>query len=146
MNNTSDVLAAIAIVVSLGSAAYQWYLDSRINKINLEADYFKTLYSQHLLYELPKARAYMRFSNGRLKDIDALIGELNKIRQDSLYFMYADKDFYTDIKIALGNLEDYLVKMGEESLNEEEQTEVFEQVQRKLEDIYKIFNDKFVGN
>lgn len=57
-SDTSDVLSAIAIIVSLGSAAYQWYLDTRMNKINLEADYFKTLYSEHLLYKIPKATVY----------------------------------------------------------------------------------------
>lgn len=144
-SNTSDVLAAIAIVVSLVSAAYQWYLDTRMNKINLEADYFKTLYSEHLLYKLPKARACMRFSNGKLTDIDRILDELNAIRQDSLYFMFADNDFYTDIKIELRALEDYLVEEGERILSQEEQEKVWEIIQIKLETIYKVFNCKYTG-
>ena len=60
-SNTSDVLALIAIIVALGSAAFQWYLDTHMNKVNLEADYFRALYSEHLLYKLPQARKYINF-------------------------------------------------------------------------------------
>ena len=82
--DTSDVLALIAIVVSIGSAFFQWYMDSHINKVNLEADYFKELYSKHLLYELPRARGYIRFDNNKLVDFDKLLDELSEIRQNSL--------------------------------------------------------------
>lgn len=93
-SDTSDILAAIAIIVSLGSAAYQWYLDSHMNRVNLEADYFKELYMEHLLYDLPKARKYIRITNKKLVDFDKMIDELRTIRQNSLYFLYADKNFY----------------------------------------------------
>lgn len=145
-SDTSDVLSAIAIIVSLGSAAYQWYLDTRMNKINLEADYFKTLYSEHLLYKIPKARAYIHFQNGKLCDIDSMLDALNAVRQDSLYFMFTDYDFYTNIKIQLQNLEDFLVEKAEKELDIDEQERVLRQIEIKLEIIYKIFNDKYVGN
>ncbi len=71
--STSDILSLIAIIVSLGSAAYQWYLDSHMNQVNLESEYFKSLYSKHLLYDLPIARKYIRFDQNKLVDIDLLI-------------------------------------------------------------------------
>lgn len=143
--NTSDVLSAIAIIVSIVSAAYQWYLDTHMNKVNLEADYFKTLYSEHLLHDLPKARSYISFRKNKLVGIDPLIDELNAIRQESLYFLYADKDFYTDAKLVLRDLEDYLIKVGNQNTPLESQAAVMAQIQRRLENIYKIFNDKYIG-
>lgn len=59
--------------------------------------------------------------------------------------MFADNDFYTDIKIELRALEDYLVKEGERVLSQEEQEKVWEITQIKLETIYKVFNCKYTG-
>lgn len=145
-SNTSDVLALIAIIVALGSAAFQWYLDTHMNKVNLEADYFRALYSEHLLYKLPKARKYINFENKKLVHVDMFLEELNAIRQNSLYFMYADIDFFTDIKIELQKLEDYLIDTGNQIVDEEEQEDVFVQIQYMLEGIYKLFNNKYIGN
>lgn len=143
--STSDILSIIAIVVSLGSAAYQWYLDSHMNKVNLESEYFKALYSKHLLYDLPIARKYIRFSGNSLVDIDLLIDELNSIRNDSLYFKYADFDFYNDAKIVLQQLEDYLIDASQRIVNAEEQKIILEQIEIKLGSIYKVFGNKYIG-
>lgn len=143
--STSDILALIAIIVSLGSAAYQWYLDSHMNQVNLESEYFKSLYSKHLLYDLPIARKYIRFDQNKLVDIDLLIDELNSIRNDSLFFKYADIDFYTDAKIVLQQLEDYLIDSSQRVLTDEEQKTVLEQIEIKLKSVYRTFGNKYIG-
>ncbi len=143
--STSDILSLIAIIVSLGSAAYQWYLDSHMNQVNLESEYFKSLYSKHLLYDLPIARKYIRFDQNKLVDIDLLIDELNSIRNDSLFFKYADIDFYTDAKIVLQQLEDYLIDSSQRVLTDEEQKTVLEQIEIKLKSVYRTFGNKYIG-
>ncbi len=75
-----------------------------------------------------------------------MLDALNAVRQDSLYFMFTDNDFYTNIKIQLQNLEDFLVEKAEKELDIDEQERVLRQIEIKLEIIYKIFNDKYVGN
>ena len=60
--------------------------------------------------------------------------------------MYADIDFFTDIKIELQKLEDYLIDTGNQIVDEEEQKDVFVQIQYMLERIYKLFNNKYIGN
>lgn len=139
---TSDILAFIAIVISVVSMQFT----KHTNKVNLEADYFKTLYSQHLLYDLPRARRYLRFHENRLVDYGQLLDEIEGIIGDSLYFRYADRDFYENAKNFLQNLEDYLIEMGEKNLNGTEQENVSTEIQVKLERIYELFNDKFIGN
>ena len=143
--STSDILSLIAIIVSLGSAAYQWYLDSHMNQVNLESEYFKSLYSKHLLYDLPIARKYIRFDQNKLVDIDLLIDQLNSIRNDSLFFKYADIDFYTDAKIVLQQLEDYLIDSSQRVLTDEEQKTVLEQIEIKLKSVYRTFGNKYIG-
>ena len=144
--DTSDVLALIAIVVSIGSAFFQWYMDSHINKVNLEADYFKELYSKHLLYEIPRARGYIRFDNNKLVDFDKLLDELSEIRQNSLYFSYADSDFYLDVKNALQGLEDYLIEISSREFKGKQQDDIKKQIQTELQKIYKLFNSKSQSN
>lgn len=142
----SDVLSILAIIVSIASAMFQWYFDKRMNKINLESEYFSSLYLEHLLHKLPMARNRLNFSNNRLIDFDALVDELNLIRRDSLYFKYVDTDFYSRAKFKLQSLEDYLINLSEKKLNSNEQKEAFKQIEVMLESIYKIFSDKYIGN
>lgn len=143
--DTSDVLSAIAIVVSICSAAYQWYLDSHMNRTNLEAEYFRNLYMKSLLYHLPASRKYIRFSRKRLVDFDEMVKELNTIRQNSLYFLYSDPNFYDCIKKATQDLEDYLIESSQKNIEVEDEMNVLQTIQQKIEEIYKILNNKYIG-
>lgn len=144
-SNTSDIIAIIAILVSLWTAIKQWRNDLHVNKINLEADYFKELYSKLLLYELPKARRYLLFSEGKLCYIDRLIDELNNIRQNSVYFLYMDEEFYEKLKATLSELEDYLFTCSEQVITDENQQVVMEEIQERIKSVYGILSKKFYG-
>lgn len=141
----SDIIAIIAIVVSITSVLYQWKKDLKLNAVNLEAEYFQKIYERHLLSELPKARKYIFFSNNKLKDYDKLMDELNAIRNDSLYFMYSDKKYYENLKNALQELEDYLGNCGNKEFSKENQDVIFNDIQEKIEEIYNIIISKYHG-
>lgn len=141
----SDILSIIAIIVSGGLAIHQWRRDSHANLVNLEADYFKELYMEHLLHQLPRARTYLHFQNGILKDIDNLLDELNAIRNDSLYFMYVDSEFYQQLKCKLQELEDYIIVVSDQYIEKDNHQEVFDNIQMHLEELYKILSNKYHG-
>lgn len=142
----AEIVAVLAILVSIGTAIKQWNHDLRVNKINLEADYFRSLYSEHLLHKLPKARSYLRFSGGKLVDVDKLVDELNQIRQDSLYFKYSDEVFYEKLKTSLRALEDYIITCSEQNIrSQENQNEVTDQIQEKMKEIYEVLSKKYHG-
>lgn len=143
--SSSDVIAVLAIIVSLGSAFYQWYLDSYTNKINLEAEYFKELFLDHLIEKIPKARTYIRFQNGRLTDIDRLVEELKILNQKSLFYKYWDRNFYANLKSEVQGLEDYLIETADSPLTFSEQNKAMDEIQRKLEVIYSILGKKYIG-
>lgn len=144
--DTSDIVAIIAILVSLGTAIKQWCNDLHVNKVNLESDYFKELYTEILLYEIPKARSYLIFIDGELCYIDNLINELNNIRQRSIYFLYMDEPFYENLKYALRDLEDYLFTCSEQVINDDEnQQVVMDEIQLKIKSVYEILSKKFYG-
>ena len=125
----SDYIAIIAILVSIATAIKQWHHDIHMNRMNLEADYFKELYSEHLLHELPKVRKYLYFRDGKLSDVDPL-----------------DNAFYLKLKKSLSDLEDYLCTCSEQEIdNYTNQTVVMDEIQNKLTNIYKILSKKYHG-
>lgn len=52
----TDVLAVIAIVVSIGAAAIGYYNDKKINNINIDIQYYDKVYSEYLLERIPECR------------------------------------------------------------------------------------------
>lgn len=141
----TDVLAIVAIIISIFSVYYQWRNDLKLNSVNLEAEYFQKIYEKHLLYELPQARKYIFFQNNRLKDYDKLMDELNAIRNDSLYFLYSDKQFYEELKFALQDLEDFLGNCGNKEFTTENQQVILDEIQVKIEEIYNIIIKRYHG-
>lgn len=143
--DTSDVLSVIAIVIAILSAVYQWRNDMKLNTINLEAEYFKKIYEEHLLYKLPQARKYIFFQGNRLKDYEKLMDELNEIRNASLYFLYSDKKFYDELKLVLQDLEDYLGNCGNQEITDGNQEIVLKEIQEKIQEIYSTIIRKYHG-
>lgn len=140
------ILSIIAIIISLSVAIVEYIRDYRISKTSLEADYFREIFMKHLIYNIPNARKYIRFDrNKKLKDTKNLRDELNKLRQDSLYFMYNDITFYDLIKNKSQDLENYLTSNEDKTFIGEEQTSVFNYIQESLISLYKIINDKYLG-
>lgn len=112
----------------------------------METEYFDSLYKDYLLNKLPKARAKMLIGQDyKLIGSQELTQLLNSMRQDSLYFMYADSKFYNDLKTKLQSLEDYIVNHEDQKLIAEEQTEFFNNIQRQIMGIYDLMLKKHNG-
>ena len=141
----SDAISFFAILVSVGTVIYQMINDRKLNAINLEAEYFKEIYGKYLLYEIPNARKRLQFINKTLSGQKNLMGILNEIRHDSIYFLYTDKKFYENIKFLTQDLEDYLANCANISFSLENQEVVFNEIQEKLENIYDTLIKKYHG-
>lgn len=127
-------------------AVIEFIKDSKMNQINLESEYFKDIYKDHLVYKIPTARKYIKFSmDNELEGTDKLIEELQQIRQESLYFQYNNAQFYDKLKGVLQNLEDYLVNNAGKKFVGEEQTQVYNYIKNAIDEIYKIISDGFLG-
>ena len=142
----SNILSILAITVSIAVVFIEWIKDSRLNRVNLESEYFRDIYKEHLIYGIPKARGYIKFDvEDRLTGIDNMINELQKIRQDSLYFQYNNKDFYCELKVALQALEDYLVNSGGKVFSGEDQSEFYNNLKEGINKIYRIVSKGYLG-
>ena len=78
-------------------------------------------------------------------DADKLINELQKLRQDSLYFQYNNPEFYKQLKETIQNLEDYLVTNTGKEFIGEEQTIVYNTIKDNINEIYRIISNGYLG-
>lgn len=138
----SIVISIISLIISIIIAVKQYNMSRK----SLESEYFNDIYKKHLIKNIPNARKYVRFDEGKLVDIQDMLSVLNDIRNDSLYYLYNDKEFYLKLKAACQGLEDFLVISSQRTLIGEEQTDILNELQHRLTDIYKITNNKFIGD
>lgn len=138
------LLSVIAIIISIGSIFFEYFWNQKINRTNLEADFFKDIYGVYLMKKIPEARRIIHYNNNNISDTDDLIRVLNEIRQDSLFYKYKDKDYYKLLCKNLQGLEDKLVeKTGR--MSDDDYAEFIQEINTDIENIYDIIMRKYVG-
>ncbi len=146
-----DIIALIcsilAVIISIVTIVVDYARDMRINTINLNSVYFDEIFKEHLIYKLPQSRRTLTISSsGKLNGTQNLINELNQIRKDSLYFCYADNEFYKGLWDRLTSLEDYIVCSEMENFSEDVKKQNFYyKIQISINDIYRYINSKQFG-
>ena len=140
------IISLLALLLSVYVAIAESKRDYKITKISIEFEFYREIYKEHLIKNIPEARNYMRIDKeGRLKDAQPLIDELNKIRRDSLYFLYNNKPFYMKLKNKLQTLEDYVIKSEEKLLMGEDQMFFWNSIQNQLNGIYEVISQAYCG-
>ncbi len=139
-------IAIFALIISIVVAVNESQRETKINQINLEAEYYREIYKEHLVKGIPNARKYIGFTaDGKLRDTKELRDELNTIRQDSLYFLYANKSYYVGLRKITQDLEDFLISNEDSIFEGEERTELLNEIQRKIRKLYKYISDNYLG-
>lgn len=138
------VLSVLAIIISVGSVIFEYFWNQKINRTNLEADFFKDIYGEYLMKRIPEARNVIHYNNQIVSDTEDLINVLNDIRQSSLFYKYKDKGYYKILCGKLQGLEDKLVqKTGE--MSDDDYAEFIQEMNADIEGIYDIIMKKYIG-
>ena len=139
------VASFISIVVAIVCAVITFIQNRKINDVNIKAKYFEKIFDPYLIDKIPQARKYLRFENNRLVDGNELSNVLSELMNAALYFRYDNINFYKQLKESVRELDDYIMNNGNIESEQEEQGQVFLEIQRKLEKLYKCINDHSVG-
>lgn len=139
----SDILAIVAIIVSVGTLFWQSYKSEKHHTANLEAEYYKVIYWDYLLKKIPQARNLVVHSKNGLTGESMIIEVLNNLRKDSLFFKYKDPKFYEDIKTKTQMLEDLYTDPGE--LDNDNFINFYCKAEKLLSEIYRIINKQYLG-
>lgn len=138
------VLSIIAILISIFAAGFEYLWNNRINKANLEADFFKDIYNDFLVKKIPEARNIIHYNNEILDDVDSLVDVLNDMRRASLFFKYKDKSYYKALCIKLQALEDKLVQKSGH-MSPDDFASFTMEINQDIEHIYEIIMKKYIG-
>ena len=111
----------------------------------MNARIYSEIFDEFLIERIPKARTYLRFESNKLVDSDQLSDTLADLLNTILYFRYAYKKFYELLHSQIQDIEDFVLECGNKQFVQEEQGRVFDQIQEKLEKLYKIVNDNYIG-
>ncbi|MGX7202408.1 hypothetical protein BCR22_07460 [Enterococcus plantarum] len=139
-------LSIIAVIVSVVSLFWQNYKENKHHKANLESEYFKEIYLDYLVNEIPKARKPIVFSNGKIIGTDQMIEVLNNIRQDSLFFKFEDNKYYDQIYSKLQSLENKYVESSDVNMTNDEFSKFHSETDSSMTEIYRIITNKYIGN
>ena len=140
------IIAALSLIISIFVAISQHNQQKNIHQASLNAKYHEIIFIQHLIHDIPDTRKYIRFDEtGRLTDTEKFTTELNTMLSGALYYKYKDYAFYKKMKKSIEELEDYVMGCGNKTHEQEEQAEVYKVISEKLEIVYKIINDQYLG-
>ncbi|KST97857.1 hypothetical protein [Lactococcus lactis] len=139
----SSILSIIAIIISIGTLFFQNYKNEKHHRTNLEAGYFKDIYLEYLLKEIPRSRQKVIFNGEKITGTDDIIEVLNLIRQDSLFFKYKSPEYYRKIVHKIQELEDKYI--DPKVSDSDSFAEFHAEVEKLLSDIYRIIFDEYLG-
>lgn len=137
-------LSMLALFISLGTAAFEYFWNIKINKTNLESEFVMDIYREFLIVKIPEARNYIHYGDEVLRDTDKLVDVLNEIRHASLFYKYKDKAYYHHLCKKLQLLEDKLI-MGTGSMTNDEFVMFNNELNGSIEEIYSIIMKKYKG-
>lgn len=143
--DTSDIIAILALVVSTIVAVVGYFQNKKQNAGGLNAYYFNEIYSTHLIKNIPNARKRLTINyKGKIVGYEDLVKEMKNIQKDSLYYKYTDKVYFEKLKKAAQGIEDYITNNLGKMFEGEEQTDFLNNLYEKIENLYKVINDKYM--
>lgn len=143
----SLVFSFIALTISGFVAVIEYKRDYKINRLNMESEYFTDIYKMYLIEKIPVARKKLHFERGQLIGISELIEVLKGIWKDSLYFEFRNKIFYDELKKKSQRLEDYIIQMASSGVVDIHRQEIFfKQVDTYIKSIYDYISKAHFGD
>ncbi len=142
----SAIIATIALIISIIFAIRTERQNTKSSNRALESEYFLAIYKDVLIKRLPRARSAIMFDKkGELQGIDEMLKELQRIEQDSLYFKYNNEPFFLKLTKKTSELEDYLIKLGNDVCIGEKQTDALIRIKGLIQEIYATISKEYKG-
>lgn len=138
------VVSICAFIVSIAVPIFEFIWNQKMNKQNLEAEYFREMYGEIMYQKIPAALAYFHFDGHKISGTDMMLNVLREIRIRSLYFKVVDKPFFDKLKKSVQDLEDYIVQTPDE-METAQFTTFYETVNQKIATIYLNMSNKYIG-
>lgn len=137
----SDVIAIIALVVSILALVYQ----VRSNKNALERDLYSNAFREYLMVRIPEGRNHLHLTNGRVSS-KTLQKCLSSLLKDALYFKFKNSVFYETLQSIILDIDDLVVSINNEP-EEQEKTKKLKEIDYSINRLYDEISDVYIkGN
>lgn len=145
METVALVISICAFIVSVVVPIFEFIWNKKMNKLNLEAEYFRDIYGEIMYQKIPRALNYFHFDGSKLSGTDDMINVLREIRMRSIYFQVIDKDFYDSLKESVQDLEDYIIKTPDE-MSATDFAGFVAKANEMVQVIYEKLSNKYIGH
>lgn len=137
----STVISCLALLISIITPYLNFLMNRRVNNISLESQHLQDIYVEFLTKKIPEAKRDIIYKNNYFQGSYPLQKVLVELLKALSFYKYIDNEFYTDAKIAIQKLEDYIVLYESEIFKNSEVPRI--EIENNLSDIYCIINNKY---
>lgn len=140
------ILSLIAIMVSVITHIREQNNTQRINAINLDAEFYRKIFFNSLINQIPAQRIKIKLSNNRVSKVDGLSKELNDLRKRCAFFKFKNAEFYNPLVNKLQDLEDKLVLLpNEDRIDENKFRKIEMELDKNIREIYEFIMKSYNG-
>lgn len=137
----SDIVAIIALIVSLITAFYGFCQSSKLNKINLKATIFESIFWKLLFEEYLDLFNKINEWNIEEEELDELENFIINLKYKLDIYKNVNKKFYSNSIILLKELDDLVVTYNNNKFSEN----VSKKMCTALEKIYNSFLEEYLN-
>lgn len=139
LKEPSDILSLISLVISIGFSIYTFMVTSKLNKVNLKADIFNSIFFK-LLFE-KYSTIFTNINTWDSSDFDNIDDFIIECKQKLDTYKFINKKFYKKAKDELSALDDYIVTLDYSNLSKNN----FKKIEKFMESIYQVFLNEYLS-
>lgn len=139
LKEPSDILSLISLVISIGFSIYTFMVTSKLNKVNLKADIFNSIFFK-LLFE-KYSTLFTNINTWDSLDFDNIDNFIIECKQKLDTYKFINKKFYKKAKDELSALDDYIVTLDYSNLSKNN----FKKIEKFMESIYQVFLNEYLS-
>ena len=139
LKEPSDILSLISLVISIGFSIYTFMVTSKLNKVNLKADIFNSIFFK-LLFE-KYSTLFTNLNTWDSSDFDNIDDFIIECKQKLDTYKFINKKFYKKAKDELSALDDYIVTLDYSNLSKNN----FKKIEKFMESIYQVFLNEYLS-
>lgn len=139
LKEPSDILSLISLVISIGFSIYTFIVTSKLNKVNLKADIFNSIFFK-LLFE-KYSTLFTNINIWNSSDFDNIDNFIIECKQKLDTYKFINKKFYKRAKDELSALDDYIVTLDYSNLSKNN----FKKIEKFMESIYQVFLNEYLS-
>lgn len=130
--SSSDFISITSLLATVSLGVYGYFLNKKINSINMNTVFYNEIFNKILLKKLPIAvDNAIRDNFSNFDNLDNVLVELEK---RILYLKFKNKKFYSEITKQIYVIDDFLSHLYKTQIK----TEAIKKFEKEIENLYQI--------